>query len=57
MSGAGRKYLGRPEREERIAMILGALVGDDKTTREVSKVVPLDNTVIKNTLCNLKGLG
>jgi len=54
---SGREKLEPAAREKRIRMILTSLIGEDKTTMQISKTVPLGNLTIKNILINCKGLG
>jgi hypothetical protein len=44
-------------REERIVKILDTLVGDGKTTMQISRIAPYDTLTIKQILINLKSGG
>lgn len=53
--GGGKRIpLSPTERERRIAAILSSLIGDDKTTMQISKVLPFSDVTIRNVLRNLK---
>lgn len=46
--------LSAEDRERRICHILSVLVGDDKTSHQISLVTPYPVTSVKNILSNLK---
>jgi len=60
MRGGGdnnRIKLSSAYRERRITAVLSSLIGDDKTTQEISFCLPYEDTIVRNILRNLKSKG